>query len=155
MLWRLADAALEAEDFVRAKELLERGASLGDAACWVGLGVMYDTGQGLQIDKAEAMRRYRAAWRYRDPSAANNIAMLYREKGNRRAMFSWLKRAAEQGDDGAYLELAKCYLNGIGVRRSLDEAVRCIARVMSGSCVSEAEREEAGELLAALRPRAI
>ena len=155
MLWCLADAALENEDFARARELWERGASLGDPACWVGLGFMFDTGQGVEVDKEKALRCYRAAWRQRNASAANNIAGLYRQMGNRRAMFRWLRRAAEHGDDGANLDLSRCYLNGVGVRRSLDEAVRCLARVMAGGCVSEAERDEARELLKGLRPRGL
>jgi TPR repeat protein len=155
MLWALADAAARDGDHERAKALYERGAGLGDSACWVGLGFMFDTGQGVEVDKERALQCYRAAWRSRDPAAANNIAVLYREKGDRRAMFRWFKRAAEQGDDGAYLDLAKCYREGVGVRKSLDEALRCLARVMAGSCVSEAERDEARELLAQLRPRAV
>jgi len=155
MLWRFADAALEAGDFGRARELWERGAALGDPHCWVGLGFMFDVGQGVEIDKDRAMHCYMAAWRSRNAVAANNIAVLYREKGDRWAMFRWFKRAAEQGDVGAYLEMAKCYRDGIGVAKSHDEAVRCLARAMSGTGLTEGEREEAGELLASARPRTI
>lgn len=114
MLWRLAGSAVEAGDFARALDLYERGAALGDAACCTGLGYMFDTGQGVEADKRRAMQCYKAAWRSRDVAAANNIAILYREGGDRRAMFRWFKRAAEHGDDGAYLELAKCYRDGVG-----------------------------------------
>jgi TPR repeat protein len=155
MLWRLAASATEAGDFARAKSLYERGAALGDALCWVGLGYMFDVGQGVDADKHRAMRCYRAAWRSRDAAAANNIAVLYREMGDRRATFRWFKRAAEHGDDGAYLELAKCYRDGVGVRRSLDEALRCLSKVMTGTCASEADREEAQEMLEGFRPRSI
>ena len=48
MLWRLANAASEAGDFSRARELYERGAALDDAGCWVGLGYMFDIGQGVE-----------------------------------------------------------------------------------------------------------
>jgi uncharacterized protein len=156
MLWRLADAAIEAGDFVRAKAIYERGAALGDADCWQGLGYMFDVGQGMEADRRQAMRCYRAAWRLgRNAAAANNIAIIHRDAGDRRAMFRWFKRAFEQGDDGACLELARCYRDGVGVRRSLDEALRCLSRVMSGPCASEAEREEALEMLARFRPRLV
>lgn len=155
LLWRLADTAIEAGDFTRAIDLYERGAALGDAACWTGLGYMFDTGQGVEPDKRRAMKCYQAAWRRQDVAAANNIAILYRESGNRRAMFRWFRRAAEYGDDGAYLELAKCYRDGVGVRRSRDHAVRCLSKVIAGSCTSEAEREDAQQLLADFRPRPI
>ena len=155
MLWRLAYAASEAGDFSRARELYVRGAALDDAGCWVGLGYMFDIGQGVEPNKRLAMRCYRAAWRKRDPAAANNIAILYREVGDRRAMFQWFKRAAESGDGGAYLELAKCYRDGVGTRKSLESAVRCSASVLARAGASEAEREEAEELIASFRPRSI
>lgn len=155
LLWRFADAADTAGDFVRAHLLYERGAALGDALCLLGLGYMLDIGRGVEQDKLGAMRCYKAAWRAREVAAANNIAILYRERGDRRAMFRWFSKAAEQGDDGACLELAKCYRAGVGVRRSLPDAVRCLAKVVAGSNVSEAERVEAQEMLAAFRPRQI
>ena len=151
MLWWLADAAIEAGDFIRAKAVYEQGAALGDPGCWHGLGFMFDTGQGVKVDKEHAMKCYKAAWRSKNVSSANNIAILYKERGERRAMFSWFKRAAEHGDDGAYLDLAKCYLDGVGTRRSISEAVRCLARVMAGRCASEDDREQAQEMLRGFR----
>jgi hypothetical protein len=53
------------------------------------LANIYDLGVGVSVDKAEAMRLYRRAWRKRSSVAANNIAILYREHDNRRAMFRW------------------------------------------------------------------
>lgn len=151
MIWRLADSAIEAGDFARAKALYERGAALGDAACWHGLGYMFDVGQGLAADKQQAMRCYKMAWRRLNTSAACNIAILYKERGNRKAMFSWFKRAADLGDIGAYLELAKCYLDGAGAPKSADAAVRCLAKVVATPSVADAELEEALELLAKFR----
>ena len=155
LIWRLAHAASEVGDFARARSLYEQGAALGDATCWTGLGYMFDVGQGGAIDKQRAMQCYKVAWRSRDVAAANNIGVLYRERGTRRAMFQWFKRAAEHGDDGAYLELARCYRDGVGVRKSPDEAVRCLARTIAGPHASEAEQDEARDLLAGLRPRPI
>lgn len=155
MLWRLADAASEAGDFNYARDLYERGAALGDPACWHALGFMFDVGQGVEADRDRAMRCYKAAWRSRYAVAANNIAVLYREKGDRRAAFRWFERAAEAGDHGAYLEMAKCYQHGAGTRKSPDAAVRCLARVAGGMSVSEAEREEAEALLATFQPQPI
>ena len=155
MLWRLADAAIEAGDFIRARGLYEQGATLGDPGCWHGLGYMFDIGQGVEVDQEHAMRCYKAAWRSKYVASANNIAILYKERGERRAMFRWFKRAAEHGDDGAYLDLAKCYRDGVGTRRSISEALRCLARVIAGPCASEDDREQAQELLTSFRPQMI
>ncbi len=128
---------------------------MGDAGCWVGLGYMFDVGQGIEVDKTRAMRCYKTAWRSRDAAAANNIAVLYRETGNWRAMFRWLTKAAESGGGDAFLELAKCYRDGVGVRRSVDNALRCLAKVMAGSNTSDEERTEAEAMLQAFRPHAV
>lgn len=155
MLWRRASDADDAGDFALARQIYERGAVLGDPDCWHALGYMFDVGRGGPPDKERAMRCYKTAWRSHRTAAANNIAILYRERGDRRAMFRWFGRAARHGDDGAYLDLAKCYRDGHGVRRSPADAVRCLSRAVNGPCISEDEREEAKELLATLAPRLV
>jgi TPR repeat protein len=101
-----------------------------------------------------AMQLYRRAWRKSCPGAANNIAILCRERGNRRAMFQWFKREADAGDGSAHLDLAKCYLAGTGVRKSVQTALRCLATAISSEYITEAEREEAQAIMETLRPRA-
>jgi TPR repeat protein len=148
------DVAEEAGDFNTARASFELGAALGDPYCWSRLGLMFDKGVGCDVDKATAMRCYRRAWQARDVVAANNIAVLYRETGNRRAMFQWFKRAADAGDDGAFIRLAECYLTGTGTRRSSTRAAACLDRAAEGGSLSDAEREEAELLLAKISNRA-
>ena len=157
-LFRIADAAEEAGDYERARQSFERGAELGDGSSLMRLAFMYDVGElGVEVDKARAMQLYRQAWRRGCPGAANNIAILYREQGKPRAMFQWFKREADAGDGGAYLDLAKCYLAGTGVRKDVRAALRCLAAAVGSGqeYITEAEREEAQSLMDALRPRAI
>jgi hypothetical protein len=154
-LFRIADAAEEAGNDELARQSFERGAALGDAFCLMRLGLMYDVGGlGVTVDKLRAMQFYRRAWRKGCPGAANNIAILYRERGNRRAMFQWFKREADAGDGSAHLDLAKCYLAGTGVRKSVQTALRCLATAISSEYIAEAEREEAQAIMETLRPRA-
>ena len=155
MLWRLASDAEDAGDFERARCLAEKGVELGDPSCWLQLGLFYDLGRGVSVDKQYAMACYRKAWLRKDIAAASNIAILYREKGDSRAMFRWYTRAAKHGDDGAFLELAKCYRDGVGVKASEENVLRCLAAALRGSCISEAEREEAGAILQVYRPRVV
>jgi TPR repeat protein len=155
-LFRIGDAAQEAGEHERARRAFEQGAALGDVWCLLRLAYMFDIGLGVAVDKPFAMRCYQRAWRRgHSEVAANNIAILYREAGKRREMFRWFLRAAELGDDGAQVDLAKCYLAGIGVRKSVPEALRRLAAAVSGANICEAEREEAAALLAQLRPRLV
>lgn len=102
------------------------------------------------------MRLYRRAWRnYRSTLAANNLAVLYREKGHHRAMFKWFERAASTGDGSPLVEMAKCYLSGCGVRRSEQAALRCLAAAVICEDIFESDREEAERMLQAMQPRAI
>ncbi|HET8613434.1 MAG TPA: hypothetical protein VFL92_11775, partial [Sphingomonas sp.] len=115
VLFRIADAAEEEGKLALARQSFERGASLGDDACLCRLAYLFDVGKGVPVDKDRAMQLYRRAWRKsRSAVAGSNIAILYREKSNFRATFQWWKRVAEEDDGSAYLELAKCYLTGVG-----------------------------------------
>jgi len=157
-LLHIADAAEEAGNYDLARRSLERGAALGDAGCMMGLAYIHDVGGlGAKEDKHRAMRLYRSAWRKGWSGAANNIAVLYRERGNHRAMFQWFKRAADAGDGGAHLDLAKCYLAGTGVRKDVQAALRCLATAIDTDLesITEAEREEAQALMKTLRLRVV
>ena len=156
VLFRMADAAEEAGDFDRVRELFERGAALGDISSITRLAYMHDLGLGIPTDKAAAMRLYRHAWRRSSSTvAATNIAILYREQANRRAMFKWFHRAAKAGDGSAQFEIAKCYLGGIGVRKSVQSGLRSLSAAIDSIYITEAEREEAAELKLAFTPRSI
>ena len=154
-LLNIAHEAGEKGDFHLARQCYERGAALGDANCLQALGYMYDVGEGVTEDKALAMKFYRRAWRGGDWAAALNIAVLYRQQGKPRLMFRWFERVAEAGDGSAQFEMAKCYLDGTGVRRDPQAALRCLVAAIRSSLITEYEREEAQGLLDTLRPRQV
>lgn len=155
-LFRIGDAAEEAGNFGLALRSFERGSSLGSPECLTRLARLHDEGIGVEADKHLAMKLYQQAWRrYGSVVAALNIAILYRELGRYRGMFRWFQRAAQQGHDGAQLELAKCYLEGVGVRKNIQLALRCLAIAEGGFHISEYEREEARALLDVLGPRLV
>lgn len=151
-LLRIAYEAAEAGNFDHARRCYERGAELGDALCLHALAYMYDIGEGVAADKGLAMKLYRKAWRRGSHASASNIAILYREQGRMRTMFGWYRRVALAGDGSAQLEMAKCYLDGIGVRTDVQAALRCLAAASASYYIAECEREEAQALLARLRP---
>jgi len=153
-LFRIGDAAEEAGDFLLARQSFERGAALGDVVCICRLAYLFDVGRGVEVDKVAAMRLYRTAWRHsRDTVAATNIAILYREQAKFPAMFRWWARAANAGDGGALLNMAKCYLEGSGVRKDAQAALRCLSAAVASQFICDEERETAKELLEAMRPR--
>lgn len=152
-LLRIAYDAAEAGNFEHARQCYESGAALGDAMCLQALGYMYDVGEGMPADKNLAMKLYRKAWKRGSHAAATNIAILYRETGNKRSMFRWYERVACAGDGSAQLEMAKCYLSGVGVRKDIQAALRCLAVASASDYITEYEREEAQTMQATLKPR--
>lgn len=155
-LFQVGDAAQEAGNFAHARAAFERGAALGDVACLSRLAYLFDTGTGVDVDKATAMQLYQRAWRKARCNVAGlNIAILYRERKKWWPMFRWWQRVAATGDGGAQLEMAKCYLRGRGAKRDLQAALRCLAAAENSACITEYERDLARRLLRKLRLRVV
>jgi hypothetical protein len=155
-LFQIGDAAEEAGNFAHARTAFERGAALGDADCLSRLAYLFDTGRGVEADKAIAMRLYQRAWRKeRNVMAGSNIAILYRERQHWQPMFRWWQRVATTGDGSSELEMAKCYLRGRGVKRDLQAALRCLAAAEGSAYISDYERDLARRLLRKLRLRRV
>ncbi|WP_264516122.1 tetratricopeptide repeat protein [Luteolibacter rhizosphaerae] len=152
---QMAEAAWDAGHNRLAQRLLQRGADLGSDGCMLNLGYAYDVGLGTRTDKVMAMRWYKRAYRRGHASAASNIAVLYREQGRDRMVFAWYLRAAELGDGGAMLELAKLLLAGRGVRRSPSEALGYLRGALSTKFICEESWEEAEELMQQLAPKIV
>lgn len=150
VLYLIGDAAEDRGDFPAARRAFERGAALGHEWSVSRLAMMFDLGLGVDVDKRRAMRLYLRTWRMGSDVAGNNLAILYREKGNARGERRWFERAAERGDDGARIDLAKLYLKA--VPPAPETALRLLAEAKAG-VLSEAEAEEADALIANLRPR--
>jgi TPR repeat protein len=113
------------------------------------LGYFYDVGIGTRSDKTKAMYWYKPAHRMKDASAASNIAVLYKEQSKNRLAFQWYKRSAELGDGDSALELAKHYLSGQGVRRSVPRAKKQLSAAISSKSITPASLAEARALLQA------
>jgi TPR repeat protein len=156
VLFQIGDTAEEAGDFDHARAAFERGAALGDVACLSRLAFLFDTGRGVEVDKATAMRLYQRAWRKeRDVVAGSNIAILYRERKEWQSTFRWWERVARTGDGSAQLEMAKCYMRGRGVKRDLQAALRSLSAAEGSAYISEYERDLARRLLRKLRLRQV
>lgn len=89
VLYLIGDAAEDRGDFAAARRAFETGAALGQDWSVSRLALIFDLGLGVAADKRQAMRLYLRAWRMGSGSAGNNLAILYREKGNARGKRRW------------------------------------------------------------------
>jgi uncharacterized protein len=105
-----------------AFKLLKPAAEAGNALAGYQVGVMYDVGQGVHVNKLAALAWYRIAAES-DPRA--QVAMAERLMEGRGiahdqpAAVSWYRKAAAQADLTALLRLAIAYRDGQGVPKDI------------------------------------
>jgi hypothetical protein len=100
-------------------EATKAAAEQGNAEEQTNLGIMYDSGQGVPQDHAEAVRWYRLAAEQGDARAQTRLGIMY-ENGqgvpqDYAEAVRWYRLAAEQGDARAQYSLGIMYDNGQGV----------------------------------------
>jgi len=105
-----------------------RKAESGDAQAQFELGRMYDNGQGVTKDEAEAVRWYRKAAEQGHEWAQYDLGVAY-DNGEGVAKdateaLRWYRKAAEQGDSDAQYSLGVAYHEAQGVTKDDAEAVR-------------------------------
>ena len=94
----------------------------------VRIGYMYEAGQGVNQDYAEAVRWYRRAAEQGDAEGQLNLGYMY-ENGmvvsqDYAEAVRWYRRAAEQGDVWGQNNLGSMYAGGEGVTKDYAEAAR-------------------------------
>ena len=117
-----ATSAVTAIDFAATK----KDAESGDADAQNNLGGMYDNGQGVPQDVAEAVKWYRLAADQGYAMAQYNLGVMY-DNGqgvpqDDAEALKWYRLAADQGQADAQFNLGVMYYNGQGVPKDLIEA---------------------------------
>jgi TPR repeat protein len=128
----------------RAVKYLRLAASGAEPSALRALGDCYADGVGTRRDLAAAERCYREGSRMRDHAAAFNLAILYRDRGDRQKERYWLRRAGRLGDSTAPLVLAELGLAG-RQETIARKARRYLERMSRSSDVNV--RDEAREIL--------
>jgi len=121
-----AVAAYQRGDYATALRLWHPLAEQGDADAQFHLGVMYESGQGLLRNDAEAIKWYRKAAEQDDAVAQFNLGVMY-TKGegvspNHAEAPLWYRLAANHGLAGAQFNLGMMYAEGQGVSQDYVQA---------------------------------
>ena len=116
-------AAYDAGDYATALENWRPLAEQGDAIAQSSLGFMYDSGQGVPQDDAEAVRWYRLAAEQGHAATQGNLGFMYE---NGRGVLQdytkaarWYRLAAEQGNARGQVDIGVMYATGRGVPRDI------------------------------------
>src|SRR5205823_5405264 len=119
-------AAADRGDFAEA--LRWYAAEKGSAEAQFEIGVLYDTGQGVAQDAAEAMRWYRMAADQGLDRAQVQVGAPYECGGGVRQncaeAMRWHRKAAAQGLASAQNNIGALYGTGLGVAQDNAEAMR-------------------------------
>jgi hypothetical protein len=103
-------------------------AEQGNASAQNNLGGMYEFGDGVTQDYAEAVKWYRKAAEQGNANAHYNLGTMY-ESGDGVTQdyaeaVKWYRKGAEQGNASAQYRLGTMYINGMGVTQDDAEAVK-------------------------------
>ena len=114
-------------DFYETKRLAERGLEFAQ----VNLGLMYDLGEGVPVNDAEAVRWYGLAAEQGNALAQTNLGLMYATgegvpQNNARA-YMWWSVAAAQGNESARgnRDIVADRLAPDQLARGQDMATRC------------------------------
>ena len=116
--WNKGLAAYNAGDYATALQEFRPFAEQGYANAQTMLGIMYDNGNGVLQDSAEAAKWYRLAAEQGDAGAQAMLGVMY-DNGNGVLQDSaeavkWYRLAAEQGNINAQYNLGLMYVYGNG-----------------------------------------
>lgn len=133
-----------------AFQLFLKAARAGNARAQLNVGYLYDTGQGVDRSRAQALAWYRKAVRQGEALAAANIGTLYRDEGRLRLAVRWFQKAAAMGEEESLLEVARLY---VGPLEELAKARKLLTGVLASKRAAASNREEARRLLGLLERR--
>ncbi len=146
-------AAFDARRPGQAAERWQAAALAGDSKAALFLGAMYDTGQGVGQDYAQALAWYRRAAEAGNATGMFNVGVMY-DAGRGVARdpseaAHWYARAAAKGYGRAEYDLALLYQAGTGVPRDPERARQLfrraaqhgIAAARRGAPPADTERE--------------
>jgi hypothetical protein len=106
---RIVDQAL-----VRRAARYQEEAKRGDAEAQYNLGVLYEMGKGVPIDRTEAMIWLRKAAEQGHANAQSSLGGMYLYAGDNAQAELWLSKAAERGNTPALTNLGRLHAYGKG-----------------------------------------
>src|SRR3990172_4004093 len=137
-------------DYETAYRLIKPLAEQGLPEAQFNLGLMYDKGQGVPKNYAEAVKWYRKAAEQGNAKGQYNLGLMYDKRQgvpqNYAEAVKWYRKAAEQGFAEAQYNLGKMYHTGQGVPKDYVLAHMWFNLATSRYPASEKEKREWAEI---------
>ena len=148
LFYHRADEAWREGHLRSAFRLFLAAANAGSDDARAVVAQFYDQGIGVKASEEAALRWYRLAYRSGNALAANNLGVIWRDRGKIDRALMWFLRALELGDEDANLEIAKIYLNA---KSSPEKATQYLRNACTGKFVTDGSKEEARALLRTIK----
>lgn len=110
------------QSYEKALYYYEVASEKGNISAHVDLGRLYSNGT-LELNLDKSLFHYKKAGSLGNSYAYYKAGALYENKAEYADAFKCYKLAADQKEILAYYPLAQCYLNGLGVEKSIKNAV--------------------------------
>ena len=106
----------------KAAKIYRRAVELGDMVAMRNLGLLYENGSGVKLDKKKAMKLYRTAADRGDAVAQFDLGVLLGSEKKFEEGFRYYALAADQGYTPGESNLGVCYMCGEGTEVDLGKA---------------------------------
>ena len=146
-LYRRGDEAWSKGRLRPAFRFFLAAARAGVVAAFDTVGNFYHNGRGVKANRDAALFWYKLAYRSGSCSVANNIGCILRDRKKPGQAVTWFRRAVQQNDGNANLNIAKIYLK----KDDAGTAARYLKRTSRSAWATEDAKEEARRLMAQLK----
>jgi len=129
------------QDYAKALELYHRSAELGYAAAYIGIGLAYDNGNGVEVDMKKAVYYYELAAMGGSVNARHNLGYMEGRAGNTERALKHYMIAVRDGYVKS-LELIKAfYTNGHATKDDYTRALKVYQEYLGE--IKSAQRDKA------------
>ena len=128
------------QDFDKALELFQRAAELGDASSDYNIGIMYDLGSGVKVDKRKAVHYWELGAMRGCEDARYNLGVLA-EANNVEGAIKHYMIAAGCGCNQSVRNIQELYSKGLATKNDYTQALRAYQKYMGE--VKSSQRDEA------------
>jgi len=119
-------AAYQAKDYEKALEIFRPLAEQGDSDAQATMGIMYEFGRGVPIDKKVAMEWYIKAAMQGNPNVQHDIGVKFFQgqdtKQDYKQAAYWWEQSANAGIADSQFDLGLMYYRGLGMEQDFKQA---------------------------------
>jgi len=112
------------QDYTKALELYHRAAELGNAGAYCNIGLAYNNGEGVEVDKKKARYYYELAAMKGHTRARHNLGCLEGRAGNIDQAMRHFTIAARNGCNDSLNKIQQTYSNGHATKEDYTKALQ-------------------------------